>query len=172
MLCPFWATSGTCSRARQKPLPRDLQHPKATSVMPITWKASQLCLDLTANRSYLAAVQLLLEICRQSGSCVSVENPLRSCLWPLLRVMYGKSSTNNIAVIEWYAGLASISFDACAHGSNRKRTKLLATSKRVFVVGSLLSWQPYTRVLDIIRGVKQWVNLSDCIRGRVPTAFV
>ena len=36
--------------------------------------------------------------------------------------------TGNQALIEWYAGLECVMFDACAHGSDRdKRTKLLAT---------------------------------------------
>ena len=36
--------------------------------------------------------------------------------------------TGNQALIEWFAGLECIMFDACSHGSDRdKRTKLLAT---------------------------------------------
>ena len=78
-----------------------------------------------ANSLYKAAV-VILEICRRIGCCITIENPLRSWLWMLLA--HYVRLTGNQALVEWYAGLECVMFDACAHGSDRdKRTKLLAT---------------------------------------------
>ena len=78
-----------------------------------------------ANALYQAAVTLL-EICMQLKCCITIENPLRSWLWMLL-AHYIKQSGNQ-ALIDWYSNLECVTFDACAHGSDRdKRTKLLAT---------------------------------------------
>ena len=66
-----------------------------------------------ANTLYKAAIELL-EVCRQLGICISIENPLRSWLWMLL-AKYTKE-TNNIQLIQWYSELECVTFDACAHG--------------------------------------------------------
>ena len=124
---------GTCSRAREKPLPKHLQHRRAPQPlrseehlegMP-SLTGSDLLKVQTANSLYKASV-VILEVCRRIGCCITIENPLRSWLWMLLA--HYVRLTGNQALIEWYSALECVMFDACAHGSDRdKRTKLLAT---------------------------------------------
>ena len=124
---------GTCSRAREKPLPKHLQHRRAPQPLRSeqhleglpSLTGSDLLKVQMANSLYKAAV-VILEICRRLGCCITIENPLRSWLWMLLA--HYVQLTGNQALIEWYANLECVMFDACAHGSDRdKRTKLLAT---------------------------------------------
>lgn len=111
------------------PISRDIRHPSLCERSGMwkdyhTYQADLLKVQI-ANTLYKAAIELL-EVCRQLGICISIENPLRSWLWMLL-AKYIKE-TNNIQLIQWYSELECVTFDACAHGSNRdKRTKLLAT---------------------------------------------
>ena len=76
---------GTCSRAREKPLPKHLQHRRAPQPlrsekhlegMP-SLTGSDLLKVQMANSLYKAAV-VILEICRRLGCCITIENPLRS----------------------------------------------------------------------------------------------
>ena len=124
---------GTCSRAREKPLPRHLQHIRPPQPLRSelhveglpTLAGSDLLKVQAANALYKSAVAIL-ETCRQLGCCITIENPLRSWLWMLLA--HYVRLTHNQALIEWYANLECVMFDACSHGSDRdKRTKLLAT---------------------------------------------
>lgn len=124
---------GTCSRAREKPLPSHLTGYSAPQPLRDEWhleglphlSGSDLLKVQIANTLCKAAIESL-EVCRQLGICISNENPLRSWLWMLL-AKYIKE-INNIQLIQWYSELERVTFDACAHGSDRdKRTKLLAT---------------------------------------------
>lgn len=129
----FGLPCGTCSRAREKPLPAHLKGYSAPQPLrdechveglPHLSGSDRLKVE-TANMLYKHAVELL-EICRQLNTCVSIENPLRSWLWILLATYI--KATNNIQLIQWYSDLECVTFDACAHGSDRdKRTKLLTT---------------------------------------------
>ena len=102
----------------------------------------------SSNNLYQAAVRLL-QVCMLIGCLVSIENPARSWLWPLLALLV--KQTNDSTFISWFSSLESVYFDACAHGSSRdKRTKLLATaglftSLSVDCPGNHVhaSWQPY-----------------------------
>ena len=129
----FGLPCGTCSRARERPLPSYLQHIKAPQPLRDeqhleglpSLTGSDLMKVQAANALYQAAVTLL-EICMQLKCCITIENPLRSWLWMLL-AHYIKQSGDQ-ALIDWYSNLECVTFDACAHGSDRdKRTKLLAT---------------------------------------------
>ena len=78
-----------------------------------------------ANALYKSAIGIL-KLCFLLRCLVSVENPGRSWIWPLLAFLVNQTADE--AFIAWYSGLESVYFDACAHGSSRnKRTKLLAT---------------------------------------------
>ena len=101
-----------------------------------------------ANRLYEAAVSIL-HVCFLLQCLVSLENPGRSWLWPLMALLIQR--TGEQAFIRWYAGLESTYFDACAHGSSRdKRTKLLHTPNLFTALAQNCpgdhvhaSWQPY-----------------------------
>ena len=102
----------------------------------------------TANQLYNAAIRLL-QVCMSLGCLVSIENPARSWLWPLLALLV--KSTHDPDFIAWFSGLESVYFDACAHGSSRdKRTKLLSTPGLFTPLAANCSqdhqhasWQPY-----------------------------
>ena len=113
---------GTCSRAREKPMPlkfgghmgppplRDADHLLG---LPNLKEVDQLKVDL-ANKLYKCAVRIL-EVCTALGCMLSIENPARSWLWPLLALLV--KATHNADFINWFSDLESVYFDACAHGS-------------------------------------------------------
>ena len=108
--------------------------------LPNLRPVDQLKVD-TANRLYQCAILL--------GCLISVENPARSWLWALLASLV--KATQKPDLISRFANLESVSFDACAHGSERdKRTKLLATPGLFTELEACCpknhahaSWQPY-----------------------------
>ena len=124
---------GTCSRAREKPMPakfgghmgppplRDSNHLLG---LPNLRTADQAKVE-SANKLYRCAIRLLW-VCMTIGCLLSIENPARSWLWALLAMLV--KETQDSCFISWFANLESVYFDACAHGSTRdKRTKLLST---------------------------------------------
>lgn len=123
---------GTCSRAREKPLPghfgqhgprplRDEEHLEGFGNLA---PHDKIKVD-KANELYKAAVQILL-CCFRQGCPISIENPSRSWLW-LLLLLYVEE-TNNQEFVQWYKQLERVTFAACAHGSRRnKQTTLLST---------------------------------------------
>lgn len=128
----FGLPCGTCSRARNKPLPkhlgthgppplRDQHHLEGFPALSGTNKAKVVA----ANRLYKSAV-VLLQLRFVLQCFVSIENPLNSWLWPLL--FQYVLETNDANFIAWYSNLVEVCFSACAHGSQRdKKTKLLST---------------------------------------------
>ena len=115
--------------------------------LPNLKEVDQLKVDL-ANKLYKCAVRIL-EVCTALGCMLSIENPARSWLWPLLALLV--KATHNADFINWFSDLESVYFDACAHGSARdKRTKLLATRGLFTTLEASCpqdhahaSWQPY-----------------------------
>ena len=125
---------GTCSRAREKPLPAHLQQSHSD---PKPLRNAQHLLgfpDLSgadrlkveqANKLYQFGVNVL-RLCFELGILVSVENPLRSWLWGILTSFV--LQTGDQQFIQWFAALKRVDFHACMHGSERdKRTRLLAS---------------------------------------------
>ena len=125
---------GTCSRAREKPLPKHLQathrDPKPLrDAQHLLGFATLTGLDRTkvdqANNLYRFGVRVL-HLCYTLGLLVSIENPMRSCLWGLLTLLI--LQTDNSGFISWFSQLAKVDFHACMHGSDRdKKTRLLAS---------------------------------------------
>ena len=126
---------GTCSRAREKPLPKQLQQnhndPKplrdAQHLLgfPQLSGADKMKVE-QANKLYEFGVQVLL-LCFELGILVAVENPTRSWLWGILTLLV--LQTGNQPFIQWFAALKKVDFHACMHGSERdKKTRLLASS--------------------------------------------
>ena len=147
---------GTCSRAREKPLPKKLGNRMgppplrdADHLMGFPdLQGANLHKVSAANSLYKAAITLL-QLCFTLQCLVSIENPARSWLWALLAALVHE--TQDEAFMQWYSGLESVYFDACMHGSLRdKRTKLLA-STGLFSTLALdctgnhkhASWQPF-----------------------------
>lgn len=147
---------GTCSRAREKPLPRHLSHMKPPR--PLRSQDHLMGLnDLNSydkikveksNALYKFAVWILL-FCFRHSVIVSVENPVRSWLWQILAKLVKEQ--NDEAFASWYAALQATVFAACQHGGARdKRTKLLATPNTFTVLEAECkkdhkhaSWQPF-----------------------------
>jgi len=61
---------------------------------------------------------------------VSIENPARSWLWPLLAMLV--KETGRADFIQWYFSLVSTMFDACMHGSTRDKSTTILGSPGVF----------------------------------------
>ena len=147
---------GTCSRAREKPMPatlgghtgpKPLRNADHLLGLPNLTGADQAKIE-GSNHLYKAAIRLL-QVCMSLGCLVSIENPARSWLWPLLALLV--KTTQNSEFITWFSNLESVYFDACAHGSSRdKRTKLLSTPGLFTSLAAdcsqdhqHASWQPY-----------------------------
>ena len=147
---------GTCPRAREKPMPKSMgghMGPQPLRDADNLLGLPPLCgADLTkvtlANQLYRAAI-VILQLCFVLGCLVSIENPGRSWLWPLLALLVHE--TQDQPFIQWFSKLEAVYFDACAHGSSRdKRTKLLATSDLFSTLAidcpgdhKHASWQPF-----------------------------
>lgn len=126
---------GTCSRARDKELPKRLQ---GSFTAPPPLRSAEHLMGLPhltgvnlakvtqANKLYANAV-VFLYTCYVLGIGVSVENPQRSWLWGvLLQLVKGY---NDAGFLQWYTSLERVDFHACMHGSKRaKKTRLLATA--------------------------------------------
>ena len=124
---------GTCSRARERPLPgnqgaRPLRGPDALFGLPglRAFESEQVA---AANEVYRAAVRLLFRA-YQTGALVSIENPVRSWLWPLLASLI--KSFGNAAFAEWYFSLQDYDFDACMFGSRRAKATRIKGTPGVF----------------------------------------
>eukprot|EP00435_Cladocopium_sp_Y103_P010656 s993_g2.t1 len=132
----FGLMCGTCSRARERSLSAHLRRQGAPEPVPLRDEThlfgkpnlkpfDQLKVD-KANTIYKNAIRLL-QMCCELNCIVSIENPARSWLWPLLAQLV--KQTNNSEFIAWYFSLVSTMFDACMHGSLRnKSTTILGTA--------------------------------------------
>ena len=125
---------GTCSRARDKPLPAHLR--KSFNDLPPLRDASNLLgfahLSGTNQNKVQAANDLyrwtvrLLFICFQNNLRISIENPERSWLWGILTMLV--KEYNNPDFLAWFSTLDRVTFHTCMHGGTRaKNTRLLAT---------------------------------------------
>ena len=125
---------GTCSRARERPLP---QHLKDQFSDPPPLRDAQHLLGFphltgtqatkvqTANDLYRWGVKLLY-MCYLHNIKVSIENPERSWLWGVLALLV--KQYEDPAFLEWYEQLDRVTFHMCMHGGKRaKNTRLLAS---------------------------------------------
>ena len=135
----FGLMCGTCSRAREKSLSAHLLRQGAPEPVPLRDENNlfgkpglkpyeQTKVD-KANLIYSFAVELL-QICFELGCIVSIENPARSWLWPLLATLVKQS--NDEAFIKWYFSLTATMFDACMHGSSRNNSITSLGTPKVF----------------------------------------
>ena len=126
--------SSTCSRAREKALPKELQS-KCKTPLPLR-DASHLFgfeylaeADLakveTANNLYRFSLEILF-LAFQMGIKIAIQNPARSWLWAILAELV--RSHHDADFRRWYASLEQVAFSACMHGSRRnQRTRLLSS---------------------------------------------
>jgi len=82
-----------------------------------------------ANTIYRHALTLLVT-CYMLQCIVSIENPARSWLWPLLALLV--KQTANEGFINWYFSLEATMFDACMHGSLRNKSTTILGTPGVF----------------------------------------
>lgn len=121
---------GTCSRARDKELPKRFQE---TFTAPLPLRSAERLMGLPhltgvnlvkviqANRLYTNAV-IFLYTCYILGIGVSIENPQCSWLWGvLLQLVRGH---NDAGFLEWCISLERVDFHACMHGSKRASCSL------------------------------------------------
>ena len=125
---------GTCSRARDRPLPKELRSkfqapPPLRDVdnlmgFPYLTGIHKTKVD-AANALYIFAVSILKK-CFTLGITVSIENPQRS--WICAILLYLVRQQDDPAFLEWYAALEKVDFHSCTHGGRRpKKTRLLAS---------------------------------------------
>lgn len=127
----FGLPCGTCSRARDKALPKNLQDQFDA---PPPLKSAEHLMGLPgltgtnrikvmqANKLYFNAV-VFLHACFLLGIKVCIENPQRSWLWGVLMILV--KEYNDDAFLQWYAALVNVDFHSCVHGSKRaKKTRL------------------------------------------------
>ena len=130
---------GTCSRARERSLAPSLRRQGAPEPAPLrdelhllgkpNLKPHDKIKVGKANQIYANAV-FLLQICFELNCIVSIENPARSWLWPLLAMLV--KETGRTDFIQWYFSLVSTMFDACMHGSTRDKSTTILGSPGVF----------------------------------------
>ena len=131
----FGLMCGTCSRAREKSLAWSLRQQGAPEPVPLrddqhlmgrpNLKPHDKLKVEKANTIYNHAISLLM-ICFELQCIVSIENPARSWLWPLLAMLI--KATGHQDFIQWYFSMVATMFDACMHGSSRaKSTTILGT---------------------------------------------
>ena len=122
---------GTCSRARERPIPelgnqspkplRDERYPFGYSWL----KGSDKARVLQSNLLYSFVVHLLF-FAFTYNVVVSVENPLNSWLWIILKELV--IAFGNDQFRRWYQGLECVEFSNCAWGGDRpKNTRWLST---------------------------------------------
>ena len=135
----FGLMCGTCSRAREHQVSKELRKQGAPTPQPLRDEAhlfgrpglsptDKLKVD-KANTIYKHAITLLLT-CYMLQCIVSIENPARSWLWPLLAILV--KQTANEGFINWYFSLEATMFDACMHGSSRNKSTTILGSPGVF----------------------------------------
>ena len=116
----FSPACGTCSRARERPLPK-LQKKGYTVARPLRSLECPMGLPrltpkerarvLSANLTYCATAELIM-LLHSWGICCSIENPKNSHFWILPMI---------VQLLEQCGGFDTI-FDNCCHGGTRKKT--------------------------------------------------
>ena len=125
---------GTCSRAREVPIPAALRQAGVPQPPPL--RSAQYPLGLpglkplhqrrvdSANALYHLAILIILW-CDERGIILSIENPANSWLWAALVALALEHSESAAAAL---GKLQRILFHACCHGSTRrKHTAWLST---------------------------------------------
>ena len=129
---------GTASRAREKPIPQELQEqgvpspPQLRSAenplgMPGLSELNQKKVD-SANALYSLAIDILVEVIPR-GVVMSIENPWNSWMWSALVELARRKSP---LACRLYNQLDFVQFHACCHGSLRRKNTGWLSTKGVF----------------------------------------
>ena len=129
---------GTASRAREKPIPQELQEqgvpspPQLRSAenplgMPGLSELNQKKVD-SANALYSLAIDVLVEVIPR-GVVMSIENPWNSWMWSALVELARRKSP---LACKLYNQLEFVQFHACCHGSLRRKNTGWLSTKGVF----------------------------------------
>ena len=143
----FGLMCGTCSRARDRPVSRNLRAEGAPSPKPLRDAdnllgipglsvSNQQRVD-AANLVYINAVRVLFAFFLV-GTAVTIENPTRSWLWALLGMLVKDFAMKHDRpdFSEWYFKFHDVIFDSCMHGGTRaKSTKLRASASAFMTLG-------------------------------------
>ena len=127
----FGLPCGTCSRARERPLPnapRPLRDADNLFGKAGLRPAEQEQVK-AANQVYEQAVEVLF-LAFNRGALVTLENPVRSWLWPLLAVLVKRRGPASFR--QWYFALQDYDFDSCMFGSGRAKATRIKGSPHVF----------------------------------------
>ena len=89
--------------------PCGAQMPSSGSTRP--FEAEQVA---CANQVYRSCVRLLFRAYK-TGALVTIENPVRSWLWPLLAILIKEHGPQSF--VDWYFSLQDYDFDVCMFGS-------------------------------------------------------
>ncbi|CAE7927895.1 unnamed protein product [Symbiodinium necroappetens] len=132
----FGLPCGTCSRARERPLPNAPLplHDADNLFGKAGLRPAEQEQVTAANQVYEQAVEVLF-LAYSRGALVTIENPLRSWLWPLLAVLVKRRGPASFR--QWYFSLQDYDFDSCMFGSGR------AKATRIKGLGH--SWQFKTK---------------------------
>ena len=123
----------TCSRARERALPRHLRGkfhrpmPLRNTHFPLglpTLRGASAARVASANGLYRFALSLLPDLVA-AGVQVTIENPRRSWLWPVLKALARDMAPDVQTALQQ---LQPVHYDGCMHGGKRlKRSTLLAS---------------------------------------------
>ena len=126
---------GTGSRAREKPLPRQLVQQGAKTPKPLRNDQHILGIPglpkhdhsrVTSANILASFVVDILQYAYKQHCFVSIENPLNSWMWQVLKHYVNR--INDGAFRQFYNDMISVVFNHCAHGGMRpKKTQLLCT---------------------------------------------
>jgi len=118
---------GTCSRARDKPLPPHLRAQfhdppplrDANNLLGFpTLTGTQALKVNIANDLYRWGVRMLY-LCWKNGIRVSIENPERSWLWGVLTLLVKEYEDTDF--LRWFEELDRVTFHMCMHGGSRAK---------------------------------------------------
>ena len=136
---------GTCSRARDKPLPPHLRSQfhdppplrDANNLLGFPKLAGTQAIKVeTANALYKWGVSVL-HLCWKNNIRVSIENPERSWLWGVLTLLVRQYEDPHF--MEWFEQLDRVTFHMCMHGgTSEPEPKTHASWRQKVCIPSLL----------------------------------
>eukprot|EP00435_Cladocopium_sp_Y103_P046528 s3318_g13.t1 len=151
--CHCAPVCGTGSRAREIPLPANMQHLQANPLRSAEWPLGLPHIQgrdadrvLAANKLYFLTV-CMSYIAFVRNFVLSVENPSNAYFWLAMQVL---AETYPSLAAAWFAN-ESVHFQACAHGGDRDKWTCWFGTPKIFEplrafcthVHSKQDWRPY-----------------------------
>ena len=129
---------GTSSRARERPIPREMRLAGVPEPPPL--RSAEFPLGIpglahhhqrridSANCLYALAIEIILW-CHRHKVVISIENPANSWLWAVLVKLAREHSTEAATALNY---LQFVYFHACCHGSTRRKHTAWLSTPGVF----------------------------------------